>query len=247
MRWLVVIVALTLVGSAAAADGKQVFGRYCASCHGPLGEGATGQRYGGSVGRNQSVQTGRGPSLRGVGAMAADFYLRMGYMPLKRNGIEPRRSHQVLDDAQITALIRYVASLGNGPPVPKPHPERGSVSAGLALFRSHCAGCHQIVAEGGYVTNAVPPSLGDATPTQIAEAVRIGPYVMPKFSTKAISDRELDSIIRYVEYAQHPDNRGGWALGNVGPIPEGLVSWFIAGSVLLGVCLVIGKRLHGQG
>jgi ubiquinol-cytochrome c reductase cytochrome c subunit len=129
--------------------------------------------------------------------------------------------------------------------VPHPHPQRGTVSEGMTLFRSHCAGCHQIVAEGGYVTNAVPPALGDETPVQIAEAVRLGPYVMPKFSAKAISNRQLDSIIRYVEYAKHPDNAGGWALGNIGPIPEGLVSWFIAGSALLAVCLVIGKRLHG--
>ena len=245
MRWVVVIAALTLVGSAAAADGKQVFGRYCASCHGPNGEGSTGQRYGGGAARNQSVQTGMGPALHGVGALAADFYLRTGYMPLKRNGIQPRRSRLLLDNAQIGALIRYISSLGKGPAVPHPHPERGNVSAGLALFRSHCAGCHQIVGEGGYVTNAVPPALGDATATQIAEAVRIGPYVMPKFSTKAISDEQLNSIIRYVQYANHPDNRGGWSLGNIGPVPEGLVSWFIAGSALLGVCLVIGKRLHG--
>lgn len=228
MRWLVVIAALVLAGSAYAADGKQVFGRYCVSCHGPNGAGVAD----------------RGPSLHGVGALAADFYLRTGYMPLKQVGLQPRRSRPLLDDAQIAALVRYVASLGNGPPVPQPHPERGNVSTGMALFRSHCSGCHQIVAEGGYVTNAVPPALGDATSTQIAEAVRIGPYVMPRFSTKAISNQELDSIIRYVEYAKHPDNTGGWALGNVGPIPEGLVSWFIAGSVLLGVCLLIGKRLR---
>jgi ubiquinol-cytochrome c reductase cytochrome c subunit len=247
MRWLAVLGAFLLLAGAASADnGKQLFGRYCASCHGPSGEGSTsGQRYGGSQGRNQSVQTGLGPSLHGVGALAADFYLQTGYMPLRRNGIQPRRSRLLLTQPQIDALVRYVASLGPGPSVPHPHPERGNVSEGMTLFRSHCAGCHQIVAEGGYVTNAVPPALGDATPTQIAEAVRLGPYVMPRFMTKAISDRQLDSIIRYVRYAQHPDNRGGWALGNVGPIPEGLVSWFIAGTALLGTCLLIGKRLHG--
>jgi ubiquinol-cytochrome c reductase cytochrome c subunit len=231
MRWAVVIAALTLVGTATAADGKQVFGRYCVSCHGPNGAGVAD----------------RGPALHGVGASAADFYLRTGYMPLRRVGLQPRRSELLLNEAQIDALIRYVASLGGGPAVPQPHPARGNVAAGLRLFRSHCAGCHQIVAQGGYVTDAVPPALGDETPTQIAEAVRIGPYVMPRFSAKALSDAQLDSIIRYVEYAKHPDNRGGWALGNIGPIPEGLVSWFFAGSVLLGVCLVIGKRLHGQG
>jgi ubiquinol-cytochrome c reductase cytochrome c subunit len=241
---LVILAALVLAGSAAGANGKALFGRYCASCHGPDAAGSTGQRYGGGQGRNQSVQTGMGPSLIGVGARSADFYLRTGYMPLKRNGIQPRRSRLLLGPQEIDALIKYVASLGSGPAVPTPHPERGNVSAGMTLFRSHCAGCHQIVAEGGYVTNAVPPALGDATARQIAEAVRIGPYVMPSFSAKAISDRQLDSIVRYVQYAQHPDNAGGWALGNIGPIPEGLVSWFIAGVVLIGTCLIIGKRLR---
>jgi ubiquinol-cytochrome c reductase cytochrome c subunit len=241
---LVALAALVLAGSAAGANGKALFGRYCASCHGPNAEGSTGQRYGGSQARNQSIQVGMGPSLHGVGALSADFYLRTGYMPLKRNGIQPRRSQLLLGPAEIDALVRYVASLGKGPKVPTPHPERGNVSEGMTLFRSHCAGCHQIVAEGGYVTNAVPPALGDATPVQIAEAVRIGPYVMPKFSASSISDRQLDSIIRYVQYAQHPDNAGGWALGNIGPIPEGLVSWFIAGVALVGTCLIIGKRLR---
>jgi ubiquinol-cytochrome c reductase cytochrome c subunit len=241
---LVILAALVLAGSAAGANGKALFGRYCASCHGPDAAGSTGQPYGGGQGRNQSVQTGMGPSLIGVGALSADFYLRTGYMPLKRNGIQPRRSRLLLGPQEIDALVKYVASLGKGPGVPTPHPERGNVSAGMTLFRSHCAGCHQIVAEGGYVTNAVPPALGDATARQIAEAVRIGPYVMPSFSAKAISDRQLDSIVRYVQYAQHPDNAGGWALGNIGPIPEGLVSWFIAGVVLIGTCLIIGKRLR---
>jgi ubiquinol-cytochrome c reductase cytochrome c subunit len=80
---------------------------------------------------------------------------------------------------------------------------------------------------------------------QIAEAVRIGPYVMPSFSERAISNRELDSIVRYVRWAQHhPDNRGGWALGHVGPVPEGLVTWFFAAAVLVGVCLLLGRRLR---
>jgi len=150
-----------------------------------------------------------------------------------------------LSEAQISALVAYVASLGKGPPISKPHPERGDLSAGQHLFTEHCAGCHQIVASGGYVTGAVPPGLGDATPVQVAEAVRIGPYVMPAFSERAISDRQLDSIVRYVEWTRHPDDRGGWSLGHVGPVPEGLVTWFIAAAALLAVCLALGKRVRG--
>jgi ubiquinol-cytochrome c reductase cytochrome c subunit len=168
----------------------------------------------------------------------------LAYGALRLFVIETPPAAQQVGPAQRPEHVLSDASLGHGPPVPRPHPERGNVSAGMALFRSHCAGCHQIVGEGGYVTDAVPPALGDATPTQIAEAVRLGPYVMPKFSAQALSNRQLDSIIRYVRYAQHPDNRGGWALGNIGPVPEGLVSWFIAGSVLLATCLLIGRRLR---
>jgi ubiquinol-cytochrome c reductase cytochrome c subunit len=114
----------------------------------------------------------------------------------------------------------------------------------MHLFRQHCAGCHQIVARGGYVTDAVPPGLGDPTPTQIAEAVRIGPYVMPAFSVQAISNAQLDSIVAYVRYTQHPDDAGGWSLGDIGPIPEGLVTWFLAASVLVAVCITLGRRLR---
>jgi ubiquinol-cytochrome c reductase cytochrome c subunit len=179
-----------------------------------------------------------------VGTLAADFYLRTGYMPLRRVGVQPRRSRVLFDESQIRAITAYVASLGRGPAVPKPNPSRGSVSRGLHLFTEHCAGCHQIAAAGGYVTGAVAPPLDRATDVQIAEAVRIGPYVMPRFSKQAISDHDLDSIVAYVDYARSPDDPGGWALGHLGPVPEGLVTWFIAAVATVAFCVVIGTRLR---
>lgn len=239
--------ALALVPAADAGlvqQGKGLYGQYCLSCHGGNGEGTTRPRtIGGGPQRQQVVQQAVAPSLRGVGALAADFYLRTGYMPLHQLGIQPRRARVLFSEQQLRALIAYVASLGKGPAVPTPHPERGNISVGQHLFTEHCAGCHQVVAQGGFVTGALPPPLEDDTAVQIAEAVRIGPYVMPTFSKKAISDRQLDSIIRYVQYTKHADNRGGWALGDVGPVPEGLVAWFIAALALVLLCVVIGKRL----
>ena len=250
---LVLVVVLALPAAAAAAPSKQVkqglrvYGRYCVMCHGPNGEGqlrSSSNRVGGGPARDQHVQSGLGPSLRGVGALAADFYLSTGYMPLKRDSLQPRRSRLLLGPQQIAALTAYVASLGKGPGIPQPHPERGNLSSGQHLFTTHCAGCHQIVARGGYVTGAVPPPLGDATPTQVAEAVRIGPYVMPRFSKQEISDAELDALVRYVEWTKHPDDRGGWSIGRIGPIPEGLVTWFFGMTVLVACCMLIGKRLR---
>ncbi|HSP71945.1 MAG TPA: cytochrome c, partial [Gaiellaceae bacterium] len=188
---------------------------------------------------------GMGPSLRGVGARAADFYLRTGYMPLRSADVEPARSRVLFRDREIRALVAYVGSFG-GPPVPKPHPERGSLSRGLKLFTEHCAGCHQVVAQGGFVTGARVPPLESATAVQVAEAVRTGPYYMPKFSRKAISDRELDDIVAYVQWTKNADHRGGWPLGYIGPLPEGLVTWFVALAALVATCIVIGKRLRAS-
>ena len=248
-RAFLAAVALLAVSSSAASaspvqQGKGLFGQYCVACHGANGEGITKPRpIGFAQNRDVTKQGGVGPSLQGVGALAADFYVRTGYMPLKHVGQQPRRSRVDFSEPQIRALVAYVASLGHGPAIPTPHPERGSLSAGMQLFTDRCSGCHQVVAQGGVVTGALPPALENATDVQIAEAVRIGPYVMPTFSKKAISDRQLDSIIRYVDYTKHPDNAGGWSLGDIGPVPEGLVAWFIAAIALVGLCIAIGKRL----
>jgi ubiquinol-cytochrome c reductase cytochrome c subunit len=69
---------------------------------------------------------------------------------------------------------------------------------------------------------------------------------MPTFTKRALSDRQLDSIIRYVQFAKHPDDRGGWAIGHIGPVPEGLVTWFIGAAVLVAVCVLIGTRLRHE-
>jgi ubiquinol-cytochrome c reductase cytochrome c subunit len=250
MRRLVLIAVLALVavplGRAGVTQGKQLYGEYCVACHGANGMGANGGETGFGPGRSERVQERLGPPLRGVGALAADFYLRTGYMPLRESGKQPRRSRLLLSEPQIDALVAYVASLGQGPKVPTPRPERGSLSDGQRLFTDHCAGCHQVVAEGGYLSGGVAPPLEEATSTQIAEAIRIGPYIMPRFSTRDLSPQDVNSIVRYVEWAKHPDDRGGWAIGHLGPVPEGLVTWFLAATTLVAVCILLGKRLRHE-
>jgi ubiquinol-cytochrome c reductase cytochrome c subunit len=206
--------------------GSELFAGNCASCHGIAGEG-----------------TPIAPPLRGVGARAADFYLSTGYMPLGSAHEQPQRVRVLLSKRERDALVAYVASLGKGPGIPTPDPASGDVAEGRELFTEHCAGCHQVVAEGGIMPGAKAPPLNRATPVQIAEAVRIGPYVMPTFSEKDITDDELNSIIAYVQYAQDPYDAGGWGINHLGPFPEGMVAWLIAIVVLVGTCMIIGKRL----
>ena len=225
-------------GTSPVEWGYQLYGGNCVMCHGPNGSGIYTPHPG------SGGERALGPRLKGVGARAADFYLRTGYMPLRTPYVQPRRSRVLLSDREIRALVAYVASLGPGPPIPQPHPEPGSLADGLTLFTRNCAGCHQINAEGGYVTGGVAPPLADATPVQIAEAIRIGPYLMPRFPEQQLGNQAVDSIIRYVQHAKHPTDPGGWAIGHVGPVPEGLVTWLIAMVALVATCLVIGRRRH---
>jgi ubiquinol-cytochrome c reductase cytochrome c subunit len=258
MRVAAVVLAALLLAGTAAADpppqgvvhvrippgaplkpyGAQLYAANCASCHGLQGEG----HYKPHPGAGGIL--GQGPSLHGVGALAPDFYLRLGEMPLANPSDQPLPSKVLFGDREIRAIVAYVASFGRGPPIPKPHAERGSLAEGMRLFTDSCAGCHGIAAQGGIVTGAAAPPLLGLTAVQIAEAVRIGPYLMPSFSPAHISDRQLDSIIHYIERTKHPVDKGGWGLGHVGPVPEGLIAWLLAGTALLIVARVIGKALR---
>jgi ubiquinol-cytochrome c reductase cytochrome c subunit len=221
------------------ALGAELYAGNCSTCHGVDGSGITHPRPGaGGI-------PGAGPSLRGVGAEAADFYLRSGFMPLGGINEEPYNARVLFSDKEIKSMVAYVASLGAGPGIPRPNPAAGSLSDGMHLFTLHCAGCHQQDAEGGFVTGARVPPLQGVNATEIAEAVRLGPYEMPYFSRKQINDAQLNSIIKFVlSMKHHDDNRGGWRIGNIGPIPEGLVTWWIAVPLLIIACMLVGRRFR---
>jgi quinol---cytochrome-c reductase cytochrome c subunit len=207
------------------ARGRALFVEGCSSCHGLDARGVPTQ----------------GPSLRGVGAAAADFYLRTGRMPLSAPGDQPLRAKPRYDERQIEALVAYVGHFG-GPQIPIVDPARGSQLEGFDAFNTYCAGCHTISGVGGIVTGAYVPPLASSTPIEVGEAIRVGPYVMPRFSAKQIGDGDVDSIARYVELTQSPDDAGGWGIGHVGPVPEGLVAWALAAVALLLVARLIGER-----
>jgi ubiquinol-cytochrome c reductase cytochrome c subunit len=205
--------------------GRALFVDGCSNCHGLAAHG----------------RQGIAPSLHGVGAQAADFYLSTGRMPLAAIGDQPVRSKPAYTKAEIRDLVAYVASLG-GPPIPRVDPASGSLSDGERLYADKCAGCHQIVGQGGIVTGAVVPDLQDATATQIGEAVRTGPYAMPRFGRTGLPDSDVDSIARYVLSTRDPEDHGGWGIGHLGPIPEGMVAWFLGLAALVLAIRIIGER-----
>jgi len=211
--------------SALASRGRELYSGTCAVCHGEDLRGVRGQ----------------GPPLRGTGAAAADFYLSTGRMPIADPTDEPTRAPPQYSRRDIDALVAYIGAFG-GPPVPRADPARGDIARGKERFTESCAGCHQVMARGGIVTGAFAPSLQAASPRQIAEAVRVGPYLMPVFDARRLSQRDVDDIAAYVLRTRHPDDRGGWGIGNIGPVPEGMVTWLLAAVVLFGVARALGER-----
>jgi len=208
------------------ARGFTLYQSSCSSCHGIALQGTPGVA----------------PSLRGVGPGPVDFYVSTGRMPLDQPRSQPLRNPPLFNRSDIDALIAYISSFG-GPPAPTADPARGDLALGFHQFTLHCAGCHQIVARGGITVNAQIPDLQEATPEEIAEAVRMGPYLMPHFDAKQIDQHQLDSIVRYVLWTRKPDNAGGWGIYNIGPIPEGIVAWFIGLTALVIVARLIGERM----
>ena len=208
--------------------GRTLFLDGCSSCHGNDAKG------------KQNIA----PTLVGAGSAAADFYLTTGRMPLSNPTDQPTRAPPAYNRQDIDALDAYVGSLGQGPAIPRVNIAMGNLANGLSSFTLHCAGCHQVGAAGGIVTGAIAPPLNDKdiTPTQIAEAIRIGPYLMPNFNTNQISAQDINDIARYVRSTVHPDDAGGWGIGHIGPIPEGMIAWFLAIVSLLLVARLIGER-----
>ena len=65
---------------------------------------------------------------------------------------------------------------------------------------------------------------------------------MPRFGPGEISSAQVDSIARYVQSTDHPQDPGGWSIGRVGPITEGMVAWLLAIVALLIVARLLGER-----
>ncbi len=202
--------------------GKQLYAGNCSMCHGSNGEGVTNPQ----PSRASGAMLGQGPPLTDLpaGLGTVDLYLRTGYMPLEVPTAQPVRSRVLLHEREIEALVAYVGSLQKTQPpepIPTPHPEQGKISEGQNLFTEHCAGCHQVVAQGGYVTGARVPPLEDDSAVEIAECVRSGPYTMPVFPKSVLSDERAEQHRRLRPVHEEPGPPRRLAARLPGPAARG--------------------------
>ena len=210
------------------AHGEALFRTGCVSCHGAEGVG-----------------TPTGPPLYDAGAASAHFYLTTGRMP-HTGGPQDQavRKAPAFSPEEIEALVAYVASLGDGPQIPEVDPGAAHLQEGGDLFRAQCAACHSASGAGGALSfgqNA--PSLDEATPVQVYEAMLIGPGQMPSFGT-VFSEEQMNDIVAYVDALQDLEDPGGLSLGRVGPIPEGFVAIVVGTGATMLAAFLIGRRVH---
>ncbi|HEX2312963.1 MAG TPA: cytochrome c [Thermomonospora sp.] len=235
------------------ANGRQLYNKNCASCHGPQAEGTKDAK-----GRPLA------PSLIGVGAASVDFQVSTGRMPAMNPGAQmPRKKpipefntdiptdqhdpelrekalHQKAQaEKNLADLRNYIQSLGGGPEVPSDalvNPDGGDVALGGKLFRTNCAQCHNFVGSGGALTGgkyAPPLSTDEVTPRQIYEAMLTGPQAMPVFNDTTLTPKEKQAIIAYVVQTREEPNPGGNGLGRIGPVAEGLAGWLVGMTMMV--------------
>ena len=192
-------------------DGGKLFAANCATCHGLNLQGTT-----------------QGPTLIGVGAASVDFQVGTGRMPAAATGPQAEEKPVQFTESQVAALAAYVASLAPGPAIPSDEYLKGDgdAAAGAELFRINCAMCHNVAGAGGALTEGkYAPPLGGVSADHVYEAMITGPQNMPVFNDANISPEDKANIITYLKYLDETPSVGGYGLGDLGPVSEGLFIW----------------------
>ena len=169
--------------------------------------------------------------------------------PAMQPGAQIPRKTPAYTQAEIEALAAYVASLAPGPAVPaqdsydisKATDEQ--VTRGGELFRTNCTACHNFAGRGGALPNGkYAPSLMGVSEKHIYEAMMTGPQQMPVFSDQVMQPEDKRDIIAYLKALQTQKDPGGFGLGRLGPVSEGLWGWLVGIGLLVCVAVWIGAK-----
>jgi ubiquinol-cytochrome c reductase cytochrome c subunit len=228
--------------AAMAAKGRQLFLVSCAFCHGQNGEGLTATD-------GQVI----GPALAGVGAAAVDFQVGTGRMPMVQPGAQVQKKQNVFTQDEIDELAAYVASLAPGPAVPSSEDystdglssqeKEEAIVRGGQIFLTNCTACHNFTGEGGAMPRGgFAPKLLDTDPKYIYEAMLTGPQSMDSFSNGNLTPEMKRDVIAYIESMKSSPGYGGFSLGNLGPVSEGLFAWIVGLGGLVGFAVWIAAH-----
>jgi ubiquinol-cytochrome c reductase cytochrome c subunit len=155
-------------------------------------------------------------------------------MPLVRQEAQGPDKPAVFSDEEIDQLMAYVQANGGGPTLPSGDLREGDLAEGGELFRLNCSSCHNFVGEGGALSSGKrAPSLEDANDLEIYTAMLTGPENMPVFGDNQLTPEEKRAIINYVQTVKEQADPGGFGVGRIGPVAEGVVIWVVGVAALL--------------
>ena len=216
-------------GAGSIDNGKKLFLANCATCHGLNAQGSN-----------------VAPTLIGVGAADVDFQVGTGRMPAAGPGVQIQQTAVQFSEQQIADLAAYVASLAPGPAIPDSEytsASGGNIAKGGDLFRVNCAMCHNFAGSGGALTRGkFAPNLMGVSGKHVYEAMLVGPQSMPVFSDTNITPESKKDIIAYLHSVDEQENVGGMALGNLGPVSEGLFVWVFGLGIMVAFAVWLGKK-----
>jgi len=217
------------VSAAVVDEGRALFLKNCASCHGLNAEGGSD-----------------GPSLVGVGAASVDFQVETGRMPAVQLGAQVQKKSNQFSQEEIAAMAAYIASLGPGPDVPSEEQldySKADAAEGGEIYRTNCAMCHNFAGSGGALTRGkYAPALQGVTPEHIYEAMLTGPQSMPVFGENTVTPEDKQAIIAFLKTTESDPAPGGASLGKVGPVSEGAVSWLVGLGGLIACAVWLGAK-----
>ena len=228
--------------AAEVEKGRELFLVGCAFCHGENGEGV-------------STQNGNqiGPSLVGVGAAAVDFQVGTGRMPMSQPGAQAPRKDVVYTQEEIDQLSAFVASLGPGPAIPTEadystadlteEERQEAIVRGGQIFLTNCTACHNFDGSGGAMPRGGhAPTIRGVDAKHIYEAMLTGPQQMPNFANGNLTPEMKRDVIAFLEAGEEEPNYGGFGLGSLGPVSEGMFGWILGIGGLVGFAIWIAAH-----
>lgn len=228
--------------AAEVEKGRELFLVGCAFCHGENGEGVS------TLNGNQL-----GPSLVGVGAAAVDFQVGTGRMPMAQPGAQAPRKEVVYNQTEIDQLAAFVASLGPGPAIPSEadystadlteEERQEAIVRGGQIFLTNCTACHNFDGSGGAMPRGgYAPTIRGVDAKHIYEAMLTGPQQMPNFGNGNLTPEMKRDVIAYLEATEEQPSYGGFGLGSLGPVSEGMFAWLIGIGSLVGFAIWIAAH-----
>lgn len=207
-----------------ADEGSLLYTQHCARCHGPSGRGGEDA-----------------PSLQNLDVARVDLVLRTNRMPPATETGEGRGSVD-WDEDRRTDLLAYAADefdlTGS---IPQPGP--GDPTVGRQFYAENCAACHGYTGDGGVAGGgAFTPIVVGHDPVTIVEAIRVGPFQMPRFGPFQIPDENLADVAAYLESVDEEEGTPLLGLVELNPVfASGFVAVFAL--IVLASCMWLGGRV----